>query len=61
MGEGVIRCKRRLKKLQKQYSEGKVDLDKVRSSVHSWIGHAKHGDTYGLRKSIFGNISFQRA
>ena len=60
-GESIIRCKRRLEKLQRQYSEGKIDLGDVRSSVHSWIGHAKHGDTYGLRKSIFVAISFQRA
>ena len=30
------------------------------ASVQSWIGHAKHGDTLGLRKKIFNQTVFIR-
>jgi len=58
--EAVTRYKRRLIRLQKLYQERAIDLDSVRASVHSWIGHVKHGDSYGLRKKIFSEISFKR-
>ncbi len=28
------------------------------ASVMSWIGHAQHGETHGLRKAIFREVSF---
>ena len=29
-----------------------IDLSDVKASVHAWIGHALHGDTKGLRRSV---------
>ena len=51
---------RRLKKFSKAYSEGSVDWKTLDSSVQSWIGHACHADTLGLRKTIFSDIVFRR-
>lgn len=58
--ESVTRYKRRLKKMQKYYREGLIEPSSVRASVHSWIGHVKHGDSYGLRKKILGEIVFKQ-
>ena len=52
--------KRKVKKFNDAYSKGEMPYEKVRSSVASWLGHAKHGDTYHLRKKIMGNLSLRR-
>ncbi len=51
---------RRLRKMAQLYREGRLDLDAVHPRVRSWIGHAIHGDTEGLRKVIFGGTVFNR-
>jgi len=56
----IRRFRLRLKSLADEYRQGTVDLQKIQSSVMSWIGHAKHADSYNLRKKIFGKVSFQR-
>ncbi|MGH8532697.1 MAG: hypothetical protein ACREV1_08235 [Gammaproteobacteria bacterium] len=32
----------------------------IDASVQSWLGHARHADTEGLRRAIFPRIIFQR-
>jgi retron-type reverse transcriptase len=56
----IRKFRRRFKQLAKAYSEGEIQLEKIRPSVMSWIGHVRHADSYGLRKKIFGEVSFQR-
>ncbi|MGB1251008.1 MAG: reverse transcriptase domain-containing protein [Candidatus Promineifilaceae bacterium] len=34
------------------YERGTLPLTRLTGSVNGWIGHAQHGDTYGLRKAI---------
>lgn len=53
-----IRFQRRLRALQEDYANGLVSLADVRASVMSWIGHLKHGDTWGLRRKLFSAVSF---
>lgn len=56
----IKRFRQRFEQMSEEYRKGVVDMEKVKSSVMSWIGHAKHADSYNLRKKIFSGISFQR-
>ena len=57
----VTRARRRLKRLQSDYSTGKISWHEVNQSVQSWLGHIRHADTYGLRRAIFSEARFQRS
>lgn len=59
-GDNARHFSKRLKSLARAYRRGAIDLPKVRASVHSWIGHARHADTFGLRKVILMGVKFQR-
>ena len=52
----VKRMRRRLKKFQRLYQEGAVDLENIRQSVASWLGHAQHANTYNLRRKLFSEF-----
>ena len=56
----IRKFRRRSQHLAKAYTEGRIQLEQIKPSVMSWIGHVQHADSYGLRKKIFGEISFQR-
>jgi len=58
--DNVVRFKRRMVKMQNSYRTGQITLREVNSSVQSWIGHAKHADTYKLREKIFAGIVFHQ-
>ncbi|WP_069472330.1 reverse transcriptase domain-containing protein [Candidatus Marithrix sp. Canyon 246] len=51
---------RKLRGFAKAYAQGKIDWEDFNPSVQSWIGHAKHADTYNLRAKIFYNTVFRR-
>lgn len=46
--------KRRLKAYYRQLSNGSIEFSKLRNAVMSWIGHAKHANSYTLRAKILG-------
>jgi len=50
----------RMKKKQKLFGSGEITLDAIRQSVNAWIGHASHGDTLGLRETLFSKLVFVR-
>ncbi|MDI3547871.1 MAG: RNA-directed polymerase [Halanaerobiales bacterium] len=52
----IKRIKRGLKKLQKDFNDGKIPLKKVEATIMSWLGHCKHADTYRIRKKVLGEI-----
>lgn len=54
----VIRFRRRLRRLQRDYHAGRITRDDVEQSVRAWIGHAMHGDTWRLREQIFEAFPF---
>jgi len=56
----ISRITRTLKRLGKQYVTGKISLSKIRESVTSWIAHASHAQSYGLRRKLLGSIPFRR-
>ena len=45
-------------KLQRSYARGDVGMEEIRSVVHSWLAHASHADTFGLRNKILSSFSF---
>lgn len=55
-----VAFERRLRRLAEDYADGLVSLRQVRASIAGWLGHAKHADTYGLRRSIFRKVRFAR-
>lgn len=48
----VKRIKTKLKKFHKLYAAGEMDMATINPKVQSWLGHASHANTYGLRKAI---------
>jgi len=58
--QNAVRYRRRLKALKRKYERGEIDLDAVRRSVHSWIGHVRHADSVGLRRSMFREVFLRR-
>lgn len=53
-------ARRRLKRLQTNYVQGKIDLEKVNQSIQSWFAHLEHGDTWQLRQQIFTSLDWSR-
>ena len=49
--------RRRFYHLVDLYHQGQVPYERVRSAVAGWVGHVSHGDTYGLRARIFGDVT----
>ncbi len=58
--ENLRRARRRLKRLQTEYADGKINWSKVSQSLKSWAAHLDHGDTWQLRKKIFSSLVFSR-
>lgn len=54
------RFARTYRNLAKAYQAGRVEWAHVVSSVQSWIGHAQHADTEGLRRVMFSQAVFTR-
>jgi len=55
-----VRFQRRLRELSAGYRSGSVSSAQVRQSVMSWIGHLRHGDTWGLRAALLERAVFTR-
>lgn len=52
----VQRISRSLRLLQRWYGLGFVSLTRVSQSVRSWVAHARHAETLGLRRKLLGAI-----
>ncbi|MCP5090899.1 MAG: RNA-dependent DNA polymerase [Gammaproteobacteria bacterium] len=59
--ENVARMRRRLHQLQREFAQGRLEYEDVQQRIQSWIGHARHGDTWKLRKHLFAEVVFTRA
>lgn len=51
---------RTLRRLQRGYANQRLTWQDVNATVQSWIGHALHADTEGLRRTIFSQAVFCR-
>jgi hypothetical protein len=54
------RFARKLRRMAKAYRFGRLEWATVVASTASWIGHAKHADTEGLRRAVFSQAVFIR-
>ncbi|NIR90838.1 MAG: RNA-directed DNA polymerase [Gammaproteobacteria bacterium] len=54
------RFSRKLRRFAVGYARGRLALSDIDPSVQSWLGHAGHADTLGLRGAIFGAARFSR-
>lgn len=57
--KNVRKFRKRLKKLTFQLERGKIDREYFESSIHSWIGHASHADSFRLRQKLFASANLQ--
>ncbi len=58
--DNVWRFLHKMSRLQKLYAKDKVSMDEINSSLQSWLGHARHADTQGLRTKVFAGICFAK-
>ncbi|MEC4888301.1 MAG: reverse transcriptase domain-containing protein [Scytonema sp. PMC 1070.18] len=58
--ENLRRGRRRIRQMQKDYSQGRITYQDVSRSMQSWLAHLKHGDTWRLRQKIFASLVFTR-
>ncbi len=49
---------RRLRAQRDAYKAGQMTLAEIQPSVRAWIAHARHADTYRLRKALFRLVLF---
>jgi RNA-directed DNA polymerase len=47
-GENVRRTSRRLRGLKRAFETGRVEMQTIKQSTASWIGHVKHASAWGL-------------
>ncbi|MBO3459572.1 MAG: RNA-directed DNA polymerase [Aetokthonos hydrillicola CCALA 1050] len=59
--QNLRRGRRRLKRLQIGYTQGKVDQKKFSQSLQSWFAHLDHGDTWQLKRRIFNSLDVSRS
>jgi hypothetical protein len=51
-----VAYRRHLKRLLTEYGVGQRELDSVVASLLGWIEHARHGDTWGLRRAVLAPV-----
>ncbi|MGP8289052.1 reverse transcriptase domain-containing protein [Vreelandella zhanjiangensis] len=56
----IRRMVRKMRSMQKAYAMGSIDLEDIRPVVHSWLAHAEHADTLGLRRQILARFPFMK-
>ncbi|MDI3467466.1 MAG: Retron-type RNA-directed DNA polymerase [Nitrospira sp.] len=54
------RFARKLRRMAQAYRAGLLEWANIVASTRSWIGHATHADTEGLRRAIFSQAVFER-
>jgi len=52
-----ISYRRHLKTLYQRYLAGEITREQGRASVMAWLGHVRHGDTWGLQRKLFREIT----
>lgn len=53
----ALKMKRNLKRIQEQYANGEITMERAMQTVNSYMGILKHCDSYALKKTIFGEYS----
>ena len=56
----IVRIKHTLRKLHTLYSAGLIGLERVGQSVRSWVEHARHANTWLLRRCTLQGFALAR-
>jgi retron-type reverse transcriptase len=56
----VVRFRRKIRALQRQYDRGEMEWKEVAERIQAWNAHAAHGGTWALREQIFSQYPFLR-
>ena len=51
--------RRKLRRFERQYAAGEISRERIEASIQSWIGHARHADTYNLRRRMFAEFKLE--
>lgn len=54
------KMRRKLKIFENLYKENKVDLDYIVVCINSWLGHAKHCNSYNLVNKLFNDFVLKK-
>ena len=50
----VVGRRLRLRRLAREYHAGRISFKNVQQAVPAWLGHAAFGDTWQVRRRLFG-------
>jgi retron-type reverse transcriptase len=56
----VRRFNLRLRFLQREFADGRINADAIGRSIHAWLAHIRDANTSGLRRSLWRRVRFQR-
>jgi ribosomal protein L21E len=59
--DSIKRIKTSLRRMRRLFAAGQISLEQVRPVVTSWIAHARHANTHGLREKVLGEFRFSRS
>lgn len=57
--DNLRRSRHRLREYQRDCANGVINLEELIQRLQSWEAHLYHGNTYGLRRSLFDSWSFR--
>lgn len=52
------KIKRKVKKWNAKYSQGKLNVSSTMQNINSWLGHSSHCNSYKLQQKILHNCKF---
>lgn len=52
------KMKRRIKAMHRKLENGQIELEDVVQAVNSWLGHARHSNSFNLCKKIFEKYEY---
>jgi retron-type reverse transcriptase len=52
----VVRMRRRLRGMAEKFHRAELDFAGVQRRISAWLGHAEFGDTWELRRRLFGGF-----
>lgn len=56
--DSINRMKKRMKRMAALYHQGRIGWGEIDPVIMSWIGHARHADTFNLRSRVLGSVPF---
>ncbi len=52
------KIKKKVKKWNEQYENNQLNVEKALASIHSWLGHSMHANSYHLQQKILNKCHF---